>query len=500
MTTQWQQRGAHPLPLAVSSGLLVALVWLPAIGKAAVPCDGWDLVATPNVGNSVTRLRAITALTAADAWAVGLWRDNPAGRGPVVIRWNGSVWSLADLPETAQLGSYPETEGVDAAPNGDVWVVGNVTTTYPTNNLPLALRWHGGSWDVVATVTLRPQTVYPFAARGGFFYEVDALSSDDIWAVGQAVGFGDGGATSVPLAAHWNGSSWSDVDVPRVANRHHQLGDVVAIAHDDVWAVGDYRNVADLFRGVTYHWNGEVWSHVDSPIEHMGTSGLDDVAAYGPNDVWAIGGAEGAVVLMHWDGSQWSLAPAPPNSGGSLAAVGPNDLWVSGWNGFWHWDGTTWTEVPTSVPGASYVIRSGGMAIVGDCDVWCAGFWTLADGLTSFTLAERLQPAPATSADMEVGAAGPSLVFRNPFPAGSPIRFETLSDRPATLTLYDVSGRKVRTLFESSSTLGARSLTWNGQGDAGVVLPRGVYFLKLDIGDERTIKKLVFLGADRADS
>ena len=196
---------------------------------------------TPNVGNSVTRLTAVTALSANDAWSVGLWRDNPAGRGPLALRWNGSAWSETSLPSTSHLGSYPETEGVDATQSSDVWLVGNVTTTYPTNNLPLVLRWRGGSWDYVNTVTLRPQTVYPFAARGGFLYEVDALASDDIWAVGQAVGYGDGGATSVPLAAHWDGSGWSDVEVPRVASRHHALDDVVAISHDDV----------DLFRQVS---------------------------------------------------------------------------------------------------------------------------------------------------------------------------------------------------------------------------------------------------------
>jgi hypothetical protein len=437
----------------------------------------------------------VTALSAIDAWSVGYWRSDPVGRGPLALRWNGSVWSEADLPATGHLGSYPETVGVDAAPNGDTWIVGNVTTTYPTYNLPLVLRWRGGSWDFVGTVTLRPQTVYPFAARGGFAYEVDALSPDDVWAVGQAVGFGDGGATSVPLAIHWDGSIWSDVDVPRVANRHHQLNDVVAISPDDVWAVGDYRNVADLFRGVTYHWNGQAWSHVDSPIEHMGTSGLDDVVATGPNDVWAIGGADGAVTLMHWDGSQWSLVPAPPNSGGSLAAVGPADLWASGWNGFWHWNGTTWIEDPTSVPGATYVIRSGGMEIVGDCDVWCVGFWTLEDGTTSYTLAERLQPPVAA---VEAGPSeGITLSVGNPYRPGDPIQFSIPSGKSALLTVHDLRGAVVRRLFESSITGGTRSLSWNGRTDTGRPLPAGIYFLRLDSGRGTANRKLLLLGAGR---
>jgi hypothetical protein len=340
---------------------------------------------------------------------------------------------------------------------------------------------------------MRPQTVYPFAARGGVLSEVDALASDDIWAVGSAVGYGDGGATSVPLAAHWDGSTWSDVEVPRVASRHHELNDLVAISSDDIWAVGDYRNTADLFRGVTYHWDGQAWSHVDSPIEHMGTSGLDDVVATGSNDVWAIGGSDGAVVLMHWNGSQWSLAPAPPNSGGSLAAVSPTDLWASGWNGFWHWDGTVWTEVPASVTGATYVLRSGGMAIVRDCDVWSVGFWTLADGITSYTLAERLRPA------LSAVGAGPAgniaLTVGNPYRAGEPIQLAIPPGEPALLTVHDFRGAVVRRLFEAStSTDGKFSFVWDGRSDADRRLPPGIYFLKLAAGSARTSRKLLFLG------
>jgi len=367
---------------------------LAAAGEAAAQCGDWDLVPTPNVGDRTNWLSAVSALSSDDAWAVGHWRNLSGTFGPMAMRWNGGAWSLMSLPDTSHLGWYPESNGVEAAYNGDVWVVGKVSTPYPTELMPLVLRWRSGSWDFADTVTLRPQTVYPFADRGGAFADAAALTPYDIWAVGQAAGFGDGQATTVPLAAHWDGSSWTEVDVPRIANRHHDLVDVVAIAPDDVWAVGDYRNVADVYRGVTYHWDGTSWSHVDSPIEAMEQSGLNDVVATGPNDVWAIGGSQVAgVVLMHWDGSHWSVAQPPPNSGGAIAAVGPNDLWASGWNGFWHWDGSAWTEVPAAVPGASYVIRSGGMDIVGDCDIWCAGFWTLADGITGFTLAERLQEA-----------------------------------------------------------------------------------------------------------
>jgi flagellar hook assembly protein FlgD len=48
-------------------------------------------------------------------------------------------------------------------------------------------------------------------------------------------------------------------------------------------------------------------------------------------------------------------------------------------------------------------------------------------------------------------------------------------------------------LFESQGVWGSRSLTWDGRGDAGTVLPRGVYFLKLTAGGKTTTAKLVLL-------
>jgi hypothetical protein len=371
-----------------SPATFLPLLLAPAAAHAQAPCGEWMRTPTPNPGNSINRLTSIAAHPSGDAWAVGHWQNTPTGVGPLAIRWNGAAWNQVTLPATSHLGTNPKTAGITIAPNGDVWAVGNVTTTYPTYNLPLLLRYRNETWDFVGTASLTPQTIYPFAARGGWLNKAAAISPTDIWAVGLAAGYGDGGATAVPLALHFDGSTWTDVEVPRIANRHHDLVAVCAIATDDVWAVGEYRNIAGAYRGMTYHYDGSAWSHIHSPIEDIPGSGLLDVVATASNDVWAIGTADGAVVVMRWNGSQWSLMPAPANTGGKLAAVAPNNLWASGWEGYWHYSGSTWTHVPVAAPGAAYVIRSAGMAIIDACDIWSAGFWS--DSATTFTLAERL--------------------------------------------------------------------------------------------------------------
>ena len=355
----------------------------------------------PNPGTGVNRLTAISARSAGEVYAAGLWRHTTVGMGPLVVRWDGGAWSTISMPSTAQVGTDPQTVGIAALSGGEVWVAGYVTTTYPTYNMPLLMRWREGQWDFVGTATLNSQNTYPYAARGGLLSAVGGVSGDDIWAVGLATGFGDGGATAVPLAVHWDGSAWTEAPVPRVANRHHDLVAVAAIAGDDVWAVGEYRNVAGAYRGVAYHWDGGAWSHVPSPIEDIAGSGLLDIAAGGPSDVWALGSGPGGVVLMHWDGAQWSTVPGPPDTGGSIAVPAPGEVVISGWEGYWRRTAAGgWMLIPASLPGppaAAYTIRGGGLAVVpgGGCELWGAGFWTLPDGVTSFTLAERLSAAGA---------------------------------------------------------------------------------------------------------
>lgn len=494
MRTRFALGRQRLVTVAALGALLGAPFVTPIPAGADGLCGSWSITPTPDVGNSVTRLTSVTALTASDAWAVGYWRNDPAGTGAVAIRWDGSAWSLTGLPDTDHLGTQPQTLGVDHAPNGDIWVVGYLTTSYPTHNLPLVLRHRDGAWDQVEAVTLRPQTEYPYAARGGFAYEVDVIATDDAWAVGTANGFGDAATASVPLALHWDGSTWTDVDVPIIANRHHELTDVVAIASDDVWAVGDYRFISGTFRGVTYHWDGHAWSHVESPIESISQSGLDDVAASGPDDVWALGGADGQSVLMHWDGSVWSLAQPPPHSvGGTLIARGPDDLWVSGWNGFWHWDGSSWTEVPSAVPGAAYVIRGGAMALAGGCDIWSVGFWTLADGITSFTLAERLQPDPAPVADAGAGGNHLGVSFTNPYRPGLPIRLGLPgADGSAILTVHDLRGRTVQhARLEAAGPSAWAEWAWDGRTESGARSPAGVYLIRVQSGGEVITRKLI---------
>jgi len=68
------------------------------------------------------------------------------------------------------------------------------------------------------------------------------------------------------------------------------------------------------------------------------------------------------------------------------------------------------------------------------------------------------------------------------------------SERVAvSLRLYDVAGRRVRTLVQDVLAAGNRSVTWDGSSEGGAALGTGVYFLRLEAGGRGLVRKVLWL-------
>jgi len=83
--------------------------------------------------------------------------------------------------------------------------------------------------------------------------------------------------------------------------------------------------------------------------------------------------------------------------------------------------------------------------------------------------------------------------YPNPFNPQTTIRFAVGSAQNAILTVYNVTGQKVRTLFEGMVQAGEQSVTWDGCDDNGAVVASGVYFYRLSAESETQSRKMVFL-------
>jgi hypothetical protein len=95
------------------------------------------------------------------------------------------------------------------------------------------------------------------------------------------------------------------------------------------------------------------------------------------------------------------------------------------------------------------------------------------------------------------GEAGPTVVTASRlrvatlFRSGVQIHYQI--DRPcrATLTVYDQSGRVVRTLASAQVQAGSYAAAWDGRDEYGRPTGSGVYFCRLQAGEFTTARKMV---------
>lgn len=361
--------------------------------NANEPCGAWSNIPTVDRGSISNLLYDVAFDGSGNGLAVGNYTDG-VGTHPIVQQWNGAHWTDLPLPSTGSLGSVPKVEGVISDGEG-LWVVGSVFTGYPTDNLPLILRWENGGWASAETATLRPQNTHPFGARGGLAEDAVAIAPDDVWVVGTAAGYGDASSTSVPLALHFDGNRWDDIEVPLVGNRTNSLIDASASSSDNVWAVGFWRNIAQNYQALVVRWDGSEWSRVPNPGERPEGGDATCVAVAGPESVWVSGSFGPGNHLIHWDGDSWQTVEAGlPGPFADMIMIAPDDIWGScAINAtYYHYNGVDWSAVAgPAVGGASYVLRGWGLAAVNSCDVWSVGGWS--DGSTQYSLCERLTQA-----------------------------------------------------------------------------------------------------------
>lgn len=81
----------------------------------------------------------------------------------------------------------------------------------------------------------------------------------------------------------------------------------------------------------------------------------------------------------------------------------------------------------------------------------------------------------------------------NPFRSSVRLEFSLPHAASVRLEVYDVAGRRVRTLVDAARPAGRHRISWHGVDDRGEVLPAGVYFCRLEADDHRTMRKLVLL-------
>ncbi|MCF6269114.1 MAG: T9SS type A sorting domain-containing protein [Melioribacteraceae bacterium] len=83
--------------------------------------------------------------------------------------------------------------------------------------------------------------------------------------------------------------------------------------------------------------------------------------------------------------------------------------------------------------------------------------------------------------------------YPNPFNGQTNIKFHINSTTKTELIIYDILGRKIKTLFSGVQKPGRYSLSWDSNSNDGNELSSGIYFLQLKTDDFSETKKLLLL-------
>ncbi len=83
--------------------------------------------------------------------------------------------------------------------------------------------------------------------------------------------------------------------------------------------------------------------------------------------------------------------------------------------------------------------------------------------------------------------------YPNPFNPSVTIDYALPSDGRVTIAIYDAIGRKLVTLLDGHRPMGYHSVTWLGKDANGVEVASGVYFCRVQFGDEAAVQKMIML-------
>jgi len=75
--------------------------------------------------------------------------------------------------------------------------------------------------------------------------------------------------------------------------------------------------------------------------------------------------------------------------------------------------------------------------------------------------------------------------YPNPFNPETTIAFYIQQSGKVKLAVYNVKGQKVRTLLNEIRAAGEQKLVWQGTDNAGRKVSSGIYFIRLDIDEQK---------------
>jgi hypothetical protein len=306
---------------AATLALTGAIGLSPASGGTAT----WQINSVIGDPAGQTSLDSVAASGPDNAWVAGAGCTDSScsSFGAIVQQWNGQSWRPLNLPDSSIFG-FGLGVVLSTSSASNTWIFGA-----DDNNV---------GYGVHVTDSGVTQTTMPAAEGGLSFTGAAVFSPSDAWAFGLTGDFNN--AIFSAYAAHYDGQTWTELPTPPVVPNS-----VSALSSDDLWILGQTSfNSADEAMA---HWTGSGWATVPIPdaagLKLPATMGFQPtgILAYSSDDVWVTAGIlttcppcgfGSGVLLLHWNGNGWHSVDVPATISQLGTAIAPD-----GQGGFWVW-------------------------------------------------------------------------------------------------------------------------------------------------------------------
>jgi hypothetical protein len=369
----------------------------------------WAVQRLPHFGGPrLQALNAVACASAAACIAVGQAESFTTGR-PIAARWNGRRWIGTDIPNLPHASqSFVQPVSLSCSSSKACMAIGSTypysTSAVPEPSSPLAWRWNGRKWTFVSV----PSTL----AFDSFTAAISCPVVNRCLAVDWKIQYGQ--TVGQEQLAAWNGQSWTvststtnsrqtaisctsrsqctTVGVtaqgrtlaercngsqesvqrtadPQVERFSQQLTSLSCLRSARCVAINSYGELSGGTSSSAEDWNGARWrlrsfatlASANNTVQTV----LSDVScpvAGSPcmvvgQSVAGFAGGNREALAESWNGTSFSLLPAPPDAGDLLgvscvsasACVAVGDANVQSVAAIDSWNGSGWTSQAAAV-------------------------------------------------------------------------------------------------------------------------------------------------------
>jgi ligand-binding sensor domain-containing protein len=271
----------------------------------------------------------------------------------------------------------------------------------------------------------------------------------------------------------WNDSvlTW-DVD----GNGQVNIGCIMVDRNNVKW-FGNYGDGLLSFDDV-------VWKHY-SKDDGLPGNNVRAIAVDHDNVVWAGSGVVGYDAgISSFDGIKWTVFKEGYNITG-IAVDEANVKWVVA-NSLYSIDGTSWKSYSRPWSGLGgyncIAIDRDGVKWLGSEKIGVVSFRESDGSVTGVSTANALPKGFAILGNSP-----------NPFNPSTTISFSLPAAVKANLIVYDITGRKVRTLISGQLSAGNHASVWDGTDEMGRSVSSGVYIARLESGKSSHSAKMMLV-------